>query len=190
MATDAEVDLSAVLMQIFGDLKTRGAAPHDQYGAGRQFTGIAVCARMQLADVVRHIGTERWNDTLFALSGGNDHIAGFNGARVRAQQIGHRICRVLQRDDVDAAPHRGFYEIGVFLNEANDFPARDKAVGIVGLIFMAGQLDGRVGKLKMERVPALADPALTHPSPLDNHMFESALAEEITHRQAGVASRR
>ena len=40
----------------------------------------------------------------------------------------------------------------------------------------------------MERVPPLADPALTHPSPLDNHMFESALAEEITHRQAGVAS--
>ncbi len=87
MATDAEVDLSAVLMQIFGDLKARGAASHDQNGAGRQFTGIAVCARMQLADVVRHIGTERWNDTRFALSGGNDHIAGFNGARVRAQQI-------------------------------------------------------------------------------------------------------
>ena len=91
MATDAEIDLSTVLMQVFGDLKARCAAPHDQYGPRRQFTGIAVCARMQLADDVRHIGTERWDDSLFALSGGNDHIAGFNGARVRAQQVGHRI---------------------------------------------------------------------------------------------------
>ena len=40
----------------------------------------------------------------------------------------------------------------------------------------------------MERVPPFADPALTHPSPLDNHMFESTLAEEITHGQAGVAT--
>ena len=30
MATDAEVDMSAILMQIFGDLKTRGAASHDR----------------------------------------------------------------------------------------------------------------------------------------------------------------
>ena len=48
MATNAEVDMSAILMQIFGDLKTRGAASHDKNGAGRQFTGIAVSARMQL----------------------------------------------------------------------------------------------------------------------------------------------
>ena len=86
MATHANVDLSTVLMQVFGDLKARRTAPHDQYGPWRQFAGIAVCARMQLTDAVRQIGTERWNDTLFALSGGNDHIAGFNGARVRAQQ--------------------------------------------------------------------------------------------------------
>ena len=58
MATDAEVDLSAVLMQVFCDLKTRGAASHDQNGAGRQFTGIAVRARMELTDVVWHIGTD------------------------------------------------------------------------------------------------------------------------------------
>jgi hypothetical protein len=80
------------------------------------------------------------------------------------------------------------YVIGVFLNESNDLPARDKAVGIVSLIFVAGQLDGPVGKLKMERVPAFTDPALTHSSPLDNHMFDTALTEKITHRQAGVAS--
>ena len=91
MATHADVDLSTMLMKVFSDLKARCATPHNQYGPRRQFTGIAVCARMQLADIIRHIGTERWNDTLFALSGGNDHIAGFNGARVRAQQIGHRI---------------------------------------------------------------------------------------------------
>ena len=91
MATDANVDLSTMLMKVFGDLKAGRAASHDQNGAWRQFTGIAVCARMQLADIIRHIGTERWNDTLFALSGGNDHVAGFNGACVRAQQIGHRI---------------------------------------------------------------------------------------------------
>ena len=65
MATDADVDLSAVLMQVFGNLKTRGAASHNQNGAGRQFAGIAVLARMQLADVVRHIGTESWNDSPF-----------------------------------------------------------------------------------------------------------------------------
>ena len=91
MATDADVDLSPVLMKVFGDLKTRRAASHDQNGAWRQFVRIAVSARMQLADVVRHIGTERWNDTLFALSGGNDHIAGFDGARARAQQIARGI---------------------------------------------------------------------------------------------------
>ena len=91
MATHADVNLPPVLMQILGDLKTRCATPHDQYGPRRQFAGIAVCARMQLVDVVRHIGTERWNDSFFALSAGNDHIAGFNGAPVCAQQIGHRI---------------------------------------------------------------------------------------------------
>jgi hypothetical protein len=85
MATDGEVDLSAGWMHVFGDLKTRGAASYDQNGAGRQFTGIAVSARMQLANVVRHIGTERWNDTPFALSSGNYHIADFNGAHVCAQ---------------------------------------------------------------------------------------------------------
>ena len=77
---------------------------------------------------------------------------------------------------------------GVFLNESNDFPAWDKTVGVFILIFVAGQLDGRVGKLKIERVPPFADPALRHPSPIENHMFESTLAEEITHRQAGVAT--
>ena len=91
MATHAEVDLSAVLMQVFCDLKTRGAASHDQNGAGRQFTGIAVRARMELTDVVWHIGTDRWNDTLLALSSGNDHIAGFDGTRARAQQIARGI---------------------------------------------------------------------------------------------------
>ena len=40
----------------------------------------------------------------------------------------------------------------------------------------------------MERVPPFADPALRHPSPIENHMFESTLAEEITHGQAGVAT--
>jgi hypothetical protein len=59
-----------MLMKVFSDLKARCATPHNQYGPRRQFTGIAVCARMQLADIIRHIGTERWNDTLFALSSG------------------------------------------------------------------------------------------------------------------------
>jgi hypothetical protein len=39
----------------------------------------------------------------------------------------------------------------------------------------------------MERVPPFADPALTHASPLENHVFESALTEEITHSETGVA---
>ena len=58
MATDAEVDLSTVLMQVLCDLKARCAAPHDQYGAWRQFVGIAVCARMKLVDT---FGTSELN---------------------------------------------------------------------------------------------------------------------------------
>src|SRR5215475_9448516 len=92
MTPHADVDFSAIVMQVFGDLKTRCTAPHDENSAWRQFAGIAVSARMHLTDVVRHIGTERWNDTPLALSSGKYHIVGLNiAARVRTEQIARRI---------------------------------------------------------------------------------------------------
>src|SRR5262249_6725894 len=91
MTPHADVDFSSIVMQVFGDLKTRCTAPHDQNSAWRQFAGIAVSARMQLRDVVRHIGTERWNDTLLDLSSGKYHIVGLNIARVSTEQIACRI---------------------------------------------------------------------------------------------------
>src|SRR5262245_41908546 len=87
MTPHADVDFSAIVMQVFGDLKTRCTAPHDENSAWRQFAGIAVSARMQLTGVFRHIGTERWNDTLLAVSSGKYHIVGLTIVCVRTEEL-------------------------------------------------------------------------------------------------------
>lgn len=78
---------------------------------------------------------------------------------------------------------------GVVLNKSYDFSHRHKTGAVVGLIFVIRKLDGPREKLKMEGVPALADPPLlSHPPALENDMRASALTQIISHCQTGVPS--
>ena len=62
-----------------------------------------------------------------------------------------------------------------------------EGVLVVALVFVSGQLDGPVGKLETEGIPAFAPPTLRYPTSLQ-YQYRAKLIEIITHRQTGVTA--
>ena len=107
---------------------------------------------------------------------GDNHVDGFNRGRLALHQkaLGPRL--LLDRDDPDAAAQRSVDQPGVALQEPNDVLSRGKALRVIPLVGILGQLKTPVGELKHQGIPALAPPSLTDPSAFEDDVFSPQLA--------------
>src|SRR6185503_21230117 len=85
-----------------------------------------------------------------------------------------------------AGPYGGVDQRAVPLDEGDHLVARREAIGPGPAILLAGQPEAPVGELEHQRVPALAPPALGHPSPLEDHVGAPTAAQVMAEGQPRV----
>src|SRR5262249_56402648 len=70
----------------------------------------------------------------------------------------------------DTQPQGGTNVYRVLLEKLDDMVAMGKAVGLFGVVSIAGQRQRPIRELEGQRIPSLASPALRHAGPLDDHV--------------------
>src|SRR3989304_750591 len=143
---------------------------------------------MHLEDIFRNIRAHgRYHGPLIRTRGDYD-IGGFNSSVICRKQITSGVRSSLQGSDFDTTARRSVYEGRIVLDEPNDLTTGREGVWIVRLILESGCLNGPVGKLKAEGIPAFAAPTFAHSAPFENYMFSSQRTERIAHCEAGVTA--
>jgi len=90
-----------------------------------------------------------------------------------------------QRGYLDAFPHRRFEPCRVALEVRHDLIAGHKAVGVVAVVGMAGELEEPVRSDQTEAVPA-PPPALPDPAPLEHAVGDARVRELAADREPGL----
>jgi len=85
-------------------------------------------------------------------------------------------------------PPPGRRGVGVSLEIRDGLVTREKALGIVAVVGVAGQLQKQVGGVQPEAVPAARAPGLPDAALLEDHVLAAVPAQVIAGGEAGLPS--
>ena len=170
--------------QVLHDLAAGGAGAHDEHRAARKLGRIPVAARVHLDDPRRNRVADGRQDRLLVGPGGDDNVGGLD-VPLRGLEVEAAVDRT-NAVHAYTGSHGGIDELAVALDEGDHLVAGREAIRPVATILVPGEPEAPVGELEHQRVPALAPPALGHPSPLENHVRAPEPAQVVAERESGV----
>src|SRR6266446_3482333 len=187
MPAHREVDAPSGFDQFIGYLAAGAARAHHEDRAGRQRSGIAVLACVELKEVDGKAARELRDPWSLIRAGGDHYVSRLQFTVVREDHVAAGLRVGPKREHVDSGSEGRLDPRAVVLDEAQDVILVRESVRVVPSIGVARQLDTPVRELEHERVPPLRAPVFCHPRALQDEVLLAELFQVIAHGEAGLA---